>query len=420
MAVLTAALTGCATTSPADRVVPLVELSGAFGLRDVREGWTGPGGAGAGALGSGMRALRARDLAAARRRFAGAGPSPPARLGAAYVLLLTKAEDAAETLDDLVSAHPDWAAAVEARADLLAFSGDVDGAWQGYRALSRLLPDDARASARLASLREKRLAKHAAEAEEALLRTDFDAARRAGLAAVETDPEAPDGYRLLARAASAGGKSDDAWAWAQKARDRAPEDPRWTAEMAEIAVKAERFAEARSLYEELSARDPVYAERADDARMEFQIQNLPEPARRAAASPRLTRSQFATLAWWLVPEVREASVGVAPEIAVDVVDRSDRREILRSIALGFFAIGDDHRFLPNQAVSRAEMAGLLRRLALRISPGRPLSGCLQEEGIAPLARCGLLLDGSARWITGKEGARSLDRTARMRRQEAGR
>ena len=50
-----------------------------------------------------------------------------------------------------------------------------------------------------------------AEAEAALARGDLAAARRAALALVEVAPESPAGYHVLASAAEAEGKLEDAW-----------------------------------------------------------------------------------------------------------------------------------------------------------------------------------------------------------------
>ena len=159
--------------------------------------------------------------------------------------------------------------------------------------------------------------------------------------------------------------------------------------------------------------------KADEARVEFKVQNLPEAARLAAESTRLTRAQLATLLWWTVPEFRDALVPPGAEIAVDVVDRSDRGPLAKAIGLGFFAVSaETHRVGADWTVSRGEMAAALRRVALLAGRGRPPKGCLAPEPPVPalLSECGILSDTPSRNVTGREALRALEKAARLGRE----
>jgi hypothetical protein len=183
-------------------------------------------------------------------------------------------------------------------------------------------------------------------------------------------------------------------------------------------MKTERSADAVSLYGELMKSDPSFAELLAEASFQFQAQNLPDAARKAALSPRLTRAQLSALLWWLVPEVREARVPATIEVAVDAVDRPDSQSVVRAIALGFFAVArDTHRVGVDQPVTRAEMTACLKRVALLASAGAPIDGCLGEERPTPasLAECGILSSPSARTITGREAVRALEEAGRAAR-----
>ncbi len=365
-----------------------------------------------------MDALRAGDVATARRRFS-SGASAPFRLGIAYCdLVLSRYLVAREVLEPLVRQNPHWAPAAEALADLDAAEKRWREALDSYRALLLLLPGDPRILEREAAALRSLIDQGSADAEAALAARDLSHARREALALVELDPDSPRGYRLLARVAEAEGSLEDAWTAASKAHSLDPADDGWTRETASLAMKTGRFSEAVALYTNLVQHDPGAAALLDEARFEFQVQNLPDVARRAALSPRVTRAQVAALAWWLVPEVREARVPAAPEVAVDAVDRPESQALVRAIALGLFRVAPaTHRVGADQTVSRTEAADLLRRVALLVAGGRPLPDCLSRERPTPAAldKCGILRATTSRTVSGREMVRGLEAAARAGR-----
>ena len=291
--------------------------------------------------------------------------------------------------------------------------------WSATGLSPRLAPKDLRARERLETVRAQVAAERRREAENALSSGDLDAARRAAHSLLQLEPASPVGLVLLARAAAAGGRNDDAWTWAKEARKRAPSDPAVTAFAAEAAAKAGRWADAASLYGGLASTDPSLVPKAEQASVEFRVQNLPEVARLAAESARLTRAQLASLLWWTVPEFRDALVPPGAEIAVDVVDRSDRGPLVKAIGLGFFVVSSEtHRVGTEWTVSRGEMAAALRRVAGLAGRGRPPKGCLAPEppALAQLSECGILNDTPSRYVTGREALLALEKAARLGRE----
>ena len=425
LALLAGAL-GCASAPPAAPSRPPAP-DAPFGFRDPLEG--APAGElstrDARAVSAVVEAVRRGDAAAAGRALAGRkrgkGPdAPPVRLAEAYVSVTNGETEAARgALAELVREWPTWAAAVEAEADVAAAQGRSADALERYRALLRLLPSDRRAKARVESLRAGLAEGKRAEAEGALVRGDVDAARRAALGLLQLEPDSPAGLVLLSRAAAAGGNGEDAWTWAKEARRRAPGDRAVAAFAGDAAARAGRWADAASLYEELAAADPSFVPKAEEARLEFRVQNLPEAARHAAESARLTRAQLASLLWWAVPEFREALVPPGVEIAVDVVDRPDRAALVRAIGLGFLPVSSEtHRVGADVAVARAEMGPVLRRVAILAGRGRTPRGCLAPEAVPPaaLAECGILQDTPSRQVSGREALKALEKAARLGRE----
>jgi tetratricopeptide (TPR) repeat protein len=376
-------------------------------------------------LAAAVSALRRGDAAAAEKALAGrkrkGAEEPPAlQLVPVYVALLKgERDEARDTLAALTSAHAGWIAAIEAEADLAAAEGRAPEALERYQALRRLAPSDPRARARTEDLRREVATAKREEAESALRSGNLEAARRAANALLQLEPASASGPLLLSRAATASGKDEDAWTWAQEARKRAPSDPAVAAFAAEAAARAGRWADAADLYEGIAATDPTFVPKAEDARIEFKVRNLPEAARQAAESTRVTRAQMASLLWWTIPEFRDAPVPPGVEIAVDVVDRPDRVALVRSIGLGFFGVSPEtHQVGAEVPLARREMGALLRRVALLAGRGRIPGGCLSAEvpSATALSECGILHDTPSRDVTGREALRALEKSARLGRE----
>lgn len=304
------------------------------------------------------------------------------------------------------------AAALAARAEDDVAAGRPRDALDAYRDAALLVPGKAGYQERVAELRASVVTTSRAEADVALARGDSAAARRAALALVEVDPESPAGYHVLALAAEAEGKLEDAFAAAQSAHERAPADASLTEALAALALKTSRFAEAETLYGDLARDDPSLRPKQASARLEFQMQNLPASARKAVAAPRVTRAQLATLLFTLVPEVAAARVPPGGEVAIDVLDRSERAPLVRTIGLGFFTVSrETHLVGADAPVLRNEMPGHARRLAALL--GSRDETCFLSS--ASLAVCGILPETTSRNVSGREAFAAIDATLGLSR-----
>ena len=304
------------------------------------------------------------------------------------------------------------AAALAARADDDAAAGRLRDALDAYREAAHLVPGQARYQERTDEVRAAYVTTLRAEAELALAHGDLPAARRAALALVEVAPESPAGYHVLASAAEGEGKLEDAWAAAQTAHARAPDDASLTETLAGLALQTSRFAEAEALYGDLAKDDPSLRQKQAAARLEFQMQNLPVPARKAVAAPRVTRAQFATLLFTLVPEVAAVRVPPGGDVAVDVLDRPERAPLVKTIALGFFTVSrDTHLVGADTPVFRSEMPGHLRRLAALV--GSRDETCFLAS--AALSVCGILPETTSRHVNGREAFAAIDATLGLSR-----
>ncbi|TNF71512.1 MAG: hypothetical protein EP299_11670 [Acidobacteria bacterium] len=150
----------------------------------------------------------------------------------------------------------------------------------------------------------------------------------------------------------------------------------------------------------LSAEYPDDTELVDKlalAKFRWRLQLLPEEIRQLAELPALTRSQLASLLYWLFPEVRYGRPAEA-KIASDILDDPHREEIVRVINLGLMELDTDlHQFSPDRQARRIEVLSSLTLLLNKHQPPlacmgeAPVTGASSVEFVCQLtARCGLL------------------------------
>jgi len=110
---------------------------------------------------------------------------------------------------------------------------------------------------------------------------------------------------------------------------------------------------------------PELAEKVARAKFLWRLELLPPYVQELAKKARLNRAEFATLLYWLVPEVRYAQVS-NPPIATDILDHPRREEILRVMNLGLMSIDQTlHRFAPAAPMTRVlALMALIRLLKL--------------------------------------------------------
>ena len=173
---------------------------------------------------------------------------------------------------------------------------------------------------------------------------------------------------------------------------------------------AERFPD------DLEIRDGLAA-----AKFRWRLDMLPEDASSLVRSRSLSRGDFATLLYWIVPGIR-SDRSTSGEIVSDVLDHPQRAAIVRVVNLGVMRVDDAarHRFAPDKELSRAQALQSLLQLpsAMGAAPGC-LASYASNPAPSPTAiceaaeRCGLVakddscLPGSA--ISGSEASEAVRR-----------
>lgn len=356
---------------------------------------------------------RAEDVAAAFRRLLDEGAADEAAATAEALLAVDprfqpavvlaaqadfarrRFEAAAERLEATVRQGPESTAARLLLARVREALGDLVGAYTAYREMAEASP--------AAGARAEELRPRAAE----IVANRFAEALRQGRL-----EEASAEQRLLA-----GWEPEGTAAWFA-ARELAAAQGDARAELQALSHLASRLAERPDLVErradlELELGDPgvavdLYqrlAEEGDATRLEpklarakfrWRLALLPAEVQALAERPTLTRSGFATLLFWLVPEVRYGRPGTA-RIAGDILEHPQREAIARVVNLGLMDIDPTlHLFAPGGGLGRlAALRALLGVAKLRGGVRSCAGGAVPSaaaEVCAAAARCRLVAD----------------------------
>ncbi len=153
------------------------------------------------------------------------------------------------------------------------------------------------------------------------------------------------------------------------------------------------------------------------AKFLWRLELLPADVQEIGRKGELDRSDFATLLYWLVPQIRSSQIS-NPPIAADILDHPRRDVILRVLNLDLMAVDETlHRFEPAAPATRVSVLRALLRV-LNASPRR--IGCAQgTEALAidrawrsvcqQASRCRLITeDADCRPAAGISGAETLD------------
>ncbi len=152
---------------------------------------------------------------------------------------------------------------------------------------------------------------------------------------------------------------------------------------AELELQVGDAGEAVTLLRGLSEQQPGdkdVAARLEVAKFRWRLSMLPEGVKSLASRTSISRAGFATLLYWLVPEVRYGRPRGA-KIAADILDHSSREEIARVVNLGLMEVDSAlHLFNPGATVTRSQA---LKALVAAAALKTPRPGCLGGPGSSP-------------------------------------
>ncbi len=152
---------------------------------------------------------------------------------------------------------------------------------------------------------------------------------------------------------------------------RTPDSRSVTERLAELEMEVGNPSDGMRLMKDLVAtypNDPSIEEKAAQAEFLWRLQLLPPDVQVVARESQVNRGDFATLVFWLFPEVRYGGAGTA-RIANDVLEHPHRNEIVRVINLGLMNVDPSlHRFEPYQPIEQIEALSTMIRLMSQKNP----------------------------------------------------
>jgi tetratricopeptide (TPR) repeat protein len=368
------------------------------------------------ALSAAHRRMLADGLAEAAGREAARMLEVDPALAPAIVLLAEsellrgRAQDAAERLQPVVRLYPDYLAALLTLGRAEESLSRVVEAYAAYRQALATAAATALEPSRLAPV-EATVAALEPRAVEIVGQRLGDALERGRVEQAQQEldrlrnwaPDAEvtlDGWRAVARALE-----DPVQELAALARlsELRPDDLELTMRRAGLELEVGSAAQGRMIFQRLAEQypdDPEISDGLQRAQFRWRLEMLPEEVRSlASVRPELNRAQFASLLYWLVPEVRYGRPQTA-RIASDILDHPLRQQIARVVNLDLMAIDPTrHYFYPERAIQRG---AALRALLMMLGSAEPVAACLADRRLdqssaapaicASAARCRLLHD----------------------------
>lgn len=302
-------------------------------------------------------------------------------------------EPALASLDAAVREGPESEAARLLLGRVREALGDVVGAYTAYREAAA----SAAAQERARTLEPRAVEIVGQRFEEAMGQGRLEDAEAAYQQLASWDPHGVETQLAARELAVSRGDSRAELAALAELTPRLPERRDLLERRADLELEQGDPGTAVELYQKLGAeteKGSPLAQKLAAAKFRWRLTLLPEKVRSLAARPALARSDFATLLYWLVPEVRYRRPATA-RIATDILEHPQREEIARVVNLGLMEVDPTlHLFSPAAPLSRlTALRALLSAVTLRGGPfacagdgaGAPVS-----EACAAAARCRLI------------------------------
>lgn len=270
----------------------------------------------------------------------------------------------------VVERHPQYQAAQLLLGRSAELTDDLWTALSAYRAAAGIRV----AEERLAAVREPALEQGRMELDQALARGRIDEAEAWRDRLVEAAPDEEltvDGGRAVAAArGDVAGELDALRRLGAMALPGAPLDRGRLERRAELELAAGEASVAVDIYSELLRRFPgdlALEEGLAAAQFRFRLALLPDEVKGLLSAASLTRGDFATLLYWLVPGARGGRAEAAT-IVTDVPEEHPQRvAIVRVVNLGLLQLDDPalRRFGPDAPMLRGRAMRTLLQMAAR-------------------------------------------------------
>jgi len=319
-------------------------------------------------------ALRSGRPALARKYLLKLGTASPVReAGLAYAdLLEANLADAEARFKSSIAGTPDMVPSHVGLAQIYESRRERDKAFEEYRAILEIDPDNRWAGPRYENLRDELARESTAAARTALAAGNTVTAKNKFMEVLAYDPGSADAHLELARIFRREKDSAEALTHFKAALAAGTEDQAVLREYAEFLAEAGELGQSLEILEKLAAaspKDPSVGKRVEELRAKLGVYEIPSQYDAIPGLEAVTREDLAALIGVRFAGDLEAP-GPRTEIVVDIATSWAQRYIVTVASLGIIRASVNHTFQPRRIINRAELADAAVRLV----------GVLQERG----------------------------------------
>jgi tetratricopeptide (TPR) repeat protein len=359
LAALFISFAACATVAPPPPSLDIENPTPAFSARltlddriAVEEAWTD---------------LRQGRVDRAERVLLRLGPQNPFyHAGLGYAAFIRKDYRAAEENFDLaIENFPALPLAHLGLAQVYQITGRAEPAYKEYLEVLKRDAENPRAKKESESLRLQLTEQYVGEAKILAAQGNIEKTKEAYLRALEYSPRLQEAHVSLARLYIKGKDYQNALFHLRTASANDPKNLSVLQEYAEALLEAGQLSRSLDTYERLLELDPknkAAADRAESLKTRLGIVDIPSQYSSIPGLEAATKEDVAAL---IGVKFKDIFVGEPeqPPIIVDIATSWASRFVLKIAALGIMDVYSNHTFQPRKAVTRAEMAEILVRLA---------------------------------------------------------
>jgi Tfp pilus assembly protein PilF len=311
-------------------------------------------------------ALKANRTDRARKYLMKLGTANPVReAGLAYADLLDGDVTAAEArFNSSIEGTPTMVPSRVGLIQIYESRRERDKAFDQYREILKVDPDNRWAAPRFAALRDELVRDATAAARTALAAGSRETAKREFLRVLSYAPETASAHLELARIFRQEKNKDEALAHYRAALAEGTADPALLREYAEFLAESGELGLSLEVLEKLATEEPRDAalnRRVEEIKAKLGVYEIPSQYDEIPALETVTREDLAALIG-IKFEDYLAAPGPRTEILVDISTSWAQRYIITVASLDIIRAMENHTFQPRRIINRAELADAAVRL----------------------------------------------------------
>lgn len=309
----------------------------------------------------------------AKKKFMKLGTeSPLYYAGLGYALyLLEDAKSAEDFFKASLQFYPDLVLIHVGLAQIYEDTGREDSAFSEYRSILKIEPEHSWAKPRYESMKNSKTADALREGRQLYSTGQMERSKSSYLKALFYSPSSPDAHFALARIYRDENSLQMALLHVKAANATNPGSGEILALYGDILFELQDFTNCLQIYEKVLEKEPdnkQILERLEVLKNRLGLFELPSQYENIPNQQSVSREDIAALMAVKFKDVLEEPSSTPP-IIVDIATSWAARYILELASLGLLDVYPNHEFLPQETVSRAQLAETLMRLIMYLEQG---------------------------------------------------